>query len=140
MLAKNRLPKVILKTIYENFKVDAQQVSEQIKSIPGLKFEDGMALANLAKVCKDFGDFATIVQSDLNPGSVQLSETQMGLLAGGFSGAGNGAIAAARYTVAANSYSAVHELNVQNVNAAKRANAEAAAVQTGTRIAPKAGH
>ncbi len=58
----NRVPKIILKSLYESFRTtDEASAREKLALVDGLDVEEGLALAHIAAKSSNFQDFARLV-------------------------------------------------------------------------------
>lgn len=58
----NRVPKIILKSLYESFRnTDETSAREKLALVEGLDVEEGLALAHIAAKASNFQDFARLV-------------------------------------------------------------------------------
>ncbi|PRQ02406.1 hypothetical protein ENSA5_23330 [Enhygromyxa salina] len=60
----NRVPKIILKSLYESFRTaDEAGAREKLALVEGLDIEEGLALAALARKARDFKEFTSLVEA-----------------------------------------------------------------------------
>lgn len=59
-----RVPKIILKSLYESFRTqDHAGAREKLALVDGLDVDDGMALATIARNARDFQEFVALVDT-----------------------------------------------------------------------------
>lgn len=60
----NRVPKIILKSLYESFRnADEASAREKLALVEGLDVEEGLALAHIANKSSNFQEFARLVDA-----------------------------------------------------------------------------
>lgn len=58
----NRIPKIILKSLYEAFHADDEQAARaKLATVEGMDVQDGLALAELARSCSSFQQFNELI-------------------------------------------------------------------------------
>lgn len=71
----NRVPKIILKSLYESFRTnDEAGAREKLALVEGLDIQDGLAMASIARQARDFQEFVSLIEA-------ASSETNSGPLA-----------------------------------------------------------
>jgi hypothetical protein len=84
-MSKGRIPKVILKSVYESFRRDDEtSIKAKAKLLgPTVDAADALSLGKVARVCPTFEEFDDLIHFDSEWGMKKLSDSQMAVLAGG---------------------------------------------------------
>jgi hypothetical protein len=82
---KGRIPKVILKSMYESFRKDDEtSIKAKAKLLgPSVDVADALSLGKVARVCSTFEEFDDLIHFDSEWGMKKLTDGQMAVLAGG---------------------------------------------------------
>lgn len=69
----NRIPKIVLKSLYESFRTDDVATAEsKLSMIEGVDLQDGLAMAELARTSATFQDFNALINvENVDPGTAE---------------------------------------------------------------------
>ena len=79
----SRIPKIILKSLYESFRADDTATAQaKLSTVEGVDLQDGLALAELARSCATFQDFNAMINVDhVDPGTAERARHAAQMLA-----------------------------------------------------------